>query len=757
MNRDLQPTSTPSFERLGLTSTIDLLDLLWRRKRILAATAVVGILIGLIYYAQATRTYESHADVLIVQKRPEVVTGNQRYESGFEDYVTTHLTLIKSRLIIERAIEARDLGSLKTFAWVDPEEYDLAEVISEQLTVTGGPRDLGDNADRIMTLGFEGTEPEECPIVVEAVLNAYKAFLGEIYEGMSEDTMKLIEEARSLLQNDLQTQEEAYTQFRQESPLVSRGTDEVNPLQDRLTTIETQRSELLIRRAEFEGQLQTIQNAQNGDFDSRQLIALVTDLRGRATTGDASTNVPATLNSQLVQLADQEQQLLEHFGPNHPHVATMRQRIAATRQILALPTTSYMQEPGETGEPGTESDADPVKLYREFLEQELESIKISEQLLTELYQREHEVAKELSGYQLKDETFRRNMDRTQQLYDGVISQLQDASLIRGYGGFEARVIANPLLGEKVSPSGKIVLPVSLFAGFCVGFLMAVVAELKDKSFHSRREIQTRLGLSVLAQIPWFEAMGDAERDTADKEAKHDAKFDRMLCVYFHPRSPQTEAFRNLRTSLLFNHRHEACRLIQLTSPGPDDGASTIAANLAVSIAQLDKRVLLIDANPHRPRQLQIFGIDPEAAGSSTFTAGRPLSEAIQQTAIDNLWLLPVGLLVTDGSELFASAQFTKFLTSVREEYDVVLIDTEPLLAVSDSCVVASQVDGVVMALRPTKDSRWRAERAKEVLDGIGVQPLGLVVNGVGGTDARAYRDESSDYEQVQEGAVHGSP
>ena len=742
MNRNVQHSPALPFEQLNLVSTFDLLELLWRRKEILAVTTAAAIVIGLLYYVQAVRVYESSADVLLVQKRPEVVTGDQRYESSFEDYVVTHLALVVSPLIIERAIETSDLGSLKTFEWVDPEEYDLAEVIGEQLTVTGGPRDLGDNADRILTLSFQGTEPEECPVVVEAVLNAYKTFLGEIYEGMSEDTMKLIEEARGLLQNDLQAQEEAYVQFRQASPLVTRGTDEVNPLQDRLTTIETQRSDLLIRRAEIEGQLQTIRNAKQVGYDNERLLALVTDLRSHATSPDDPANVPTTLNNQLFQLTDQEQQLLEHFGPNHPHVATLRQRIAATRQLLALPTTAYMQEPGEML-PDTGNAAENfVKLYEQYLAQELDHITISERLLTELYQRQHAVAKELSGYQLRDETFRRNMDRTQQLYDGVISQLQEASLIKGYGGFEARVIADPLEGEKISPAGRIVLPVATLAGMCLGLLLVVVAEIKDKSFRSSREIQTRLGLPVIAEIPRFTAAGSEQGDALDS----DGELDQMLCAYFQPRSAQTEAVRNLRTALLFTQRHGECRIIQLTSPSPDDGTSTIAANLAVSVAQLGRRVLLIDADLHRPRQHRMFGIDTERVRSA-FTSSQPAGAAAVTTPIDNLSLLPADALRIASREVFASPQFGQLLASAREQYDVVLIDTEPLLAVSDPRVIASQVDGVLLALRPTKDSRWRAERAKEMLDAIDVQPIGVVVNGVGGPSAKAYRDDLNGYDR----------
>ena len=173
--------------------------------------------------------------------------------------------------------------------------------------------------------------------MVNAVLEAYKAFLDEIHRDMSDDAMTLIEQARGLLLNDLQRQEQVYIKFRQESPLVARGTDEVNPLQDRLAAIESQRSELLIRRAELEGQLEAIQIAQASNKDDRYLLALVTNLRTQAATENAPSSVASTLNSQLVQLSDQEQQALEYFGPNHPHVASIRQRIASTRRMLAVP------------------------------------------------------------------------------------------------------------------------------------------------------------------------------------------------------------------------------------------------------------------------------------------------------------------------------------------------------------------------------------------------------------------------------------
>ena len=746
MNSENQSASPRSFEPLSLGSSIDLLEMLWRRKRLFVTGLIVASALGLAYYFLLPPTYESAANVLLLQKRPAAVTGNQQYESNFEDYVGTHRALIVSPMIINRAVETADLGTLETFADLDP-EWELLEM----LTVHSGPRDLGDSADSIMTLVFQGPIPEDCPIVVQAILDSYKTFLAETYQDMSNDTMRLIGEARDLLKNDLQGQEDAYVEFRQQSPLVARGTDEVNPLQDRLTAIETERTQLLIRRAEVEGQLMAIQNAKKNNVDDEDLLALVTDLRNKQTTDNTTVNVSTSLDNQLLQLADREQELLEHFGPNHPRVVTVRQRIAAARQLLALPSTAYIQEPGGTRDTpgGVRSDADAVQLYTQSLDQELARINLSEQLLTDLYQKEHELAKELSSYQLKDEGFRRNIDRTQQLYDGIISQLQEAGLVKDYGGFESRVIAEPLYGEQVSPSKKIAVAGSILGGLCLALGLVVLSEIRDKSFHSRQEIQSRLGVPVFADIPQFAPVRDPERLALDP----DRRLDPMLCSYFQRRSPQSEAVRSLATTILINYRSTNGCIIQLTSPSSGDGKSIVSANLAVSLVQLGRRVLLLDADVHRPRQHQILGIaaDQGAGLGALISDAATVGDSIYATSIEGLWLLPKGGMDFEGTEFFTSKRFTELLSVIRNDYDYVLIDSEPLLAVSNPCVIAAQVDRVLIVLRPTQDSRSRGEQATQLLNAIDVRPIGVVVNGIGGTGTRSYTGGLSVYDEEYAG------
>jgi capsular exopolysaccharide synthesis family protein len=220
----------------------------------------------------------------------------------------------------------------------------------------------------------------------------------------------------------------------------------------------------------------------------------------------------------------------------------------------------------------------------------------------------------------------------------------------------------------------------------------------------------------------------------------------MLCTYYEPRSLSAESFRTLRTALYFNSLGESSRVTQVTGAGAEDGASTVAANLAISLAQTGKRVLLIDADLRKQRQHQMFGIAcPETGLAAIIASDVEPGDAICQTAVDNLWLLPAGPLPEGPCELFTSPRFGELINLVRDSYDHVLIDTEPLLVASDPCVIASQTDGVVLTLRLTRDSRQRAKRAKQMLDRLDASMLGIVVNRMSGAILKRHQRERRDY------------
>ncbi len=143
MNTHRPVLTSQTTDPIRLRSTIDLIDILWRRKYVVFLAIVTAVALGACYYFSATRLYQSSADVLVVRKRPGVVTGDQRYDSGFEDYVATQRALIVSPLIVQRAIDTAGLGSLRSFVDFESEE-DLTDAVIGMLEVGSGARDLGD-------------------------------------------------------------------------------------------------------------------------------------------------------------------------------------------------------------------------------------------------------------------------------------------------------------------------------------------------------------------------------------------------------------------------------------------------------------------------------------------------------------------------------------------------------------------------------------------------------------------------------------
>lgn len=700
-----QPPSADSIEanqdqQLGF----DILKCILRHKSLCGLGVVVAVVIGALYYARQTPIYESTAKILIVNKHPENVAGGA--VSYFNDYMSTHQALVVSPVVIENALKREGLSALRT------------EEVIGGLRVSAGTSNQGSN--NILSLSYRGKVPAECVTVVNAVLASYQEFLEETYNNMSTNTLQLMSEARDKLLVELRDQEQAYREFREGSPLIS-GNEE-SPAQSRLAMIQSEQSQLLMKKTEFESHLATIQKAKDDGKSDAYIADLVANLSAssRAPAAGAALSDAEKRQTLLLPLVQQEKQLLQHFGANHPAVASVQLRIRETREAIEHPEQDLSRA------------NDSVK-YVEYLRQELERVETVQNLLTPIYESEFAAAKELTGFELRDEEFQRNMERTQQLYDGVIAQLQDAKLSKDYGGFKADVINPPQFGRKVEPKLSTVMLSSIVLGCMLGALLAFCADLIDNGFASAEELRGQVSLPVMGHIPQF--MTSATRSDDQDQASN---LDQSLSAFHSPRSAETEAYRGLRTGLYFSNRGQTNKVIQITSPCPGDGKSTIASNLSVCIAQSGKSVLLIDADMRRPRQQEIFSVESEGGLSTIVALDQELNDVVVESQIKNLWLLPAGPIPPDPAELLTSAKFSELIQAVREQYDYVIVDTGPLLAVSDPCIVSSQVDGLMLAVRLKKTRRKQVARAKEILDSVGAPVLGIVANAIVGSQDKSY-------------------
>ena len=702
---------------------------IWRRKWLVALGTVVGLSIGALYFAQSVPVYESSAQVLVVKKRPEAIVGQNAHLSHFEDYADTHRTLIQSPLIIERAVKQGNLAALASFA---SEERPLAEAVIDSLSVDPVSNGNRTATESILALTYRGNVAEDCPVIAQAILDSYQRFLDETYRDVSDDSVKLISEARVVLQKDLAAQEAAYREFRRTSPLIRNGADDVNPRQERLTRIEAQRSALLFRKAELEANLATFEEAKKSGRSAQELAALAVELTNEAQHGDKPQE-GMTLDSQLLPLLIEEQSLLQDLGPNHPHVQSVRKQIHATRGYFALPSGAYNRLAERKPARGDEvvSADEIVQLYLQHVQHELEHVRKSEESLADLYEAEHQAAREIANYEIRDDEFRRGIERTQALYDGIVKRLHDVAMVKQYGGFEVRIIAPPGVGKKVLPNAMTVFPASGFLGVLAGLILARIAELVDRRFRTPQQISRQLGLPTFGHIPWFEA----NHASGTVLAGNGRMLAPVLCTYHRPQSTESEAYRGLRTALFFSGAAEGDRVIQITSPNPGTGKTALTANIAISMAQSGKKVLLIDADLRKPGLHRLFATSGQVGLASVIAKEAEIQDAIQDTVIANLWLLPSGRIPPDPAELLTSPRFSELLAVVREKYDYVLIDSPAVLAVTDPAIVAPRVDAVLLALHMSRDSRQHADRAQALLSAMGVNLIGVVVNGVRQVDA----------------------
>lgn len=204
-----------------------------------------------------------------------------------------------------------------------------------------------------------------------------------------------------------------------------------------------------------------------------------------------------------------------------------------------------------------------------------------------------------------------------------------------------------------------------------------------------------------------------------------------LVTLTSPRSPVSEAYRTLRTNLEFSSLDEPLRTMVVTSPGPEEGKSTTLANLAVTLAHAEKRVILVDCDLRRPSQHEIFGLS-NGVGLTTMVVDEEAMRdpPLLETSVEGLQLLPSGPLPPNPSELVGSRRMAEIISALSERADIVLFDAPPVIAVTDAAVLASRVDGVLLVIKAGATKRDHAKRAKALLDKVNAHVVGAVLNNV---------------------------
>ncbi len=396
------------------------------------------------------------------------------------------------------------------------------------------------------------------------------------------------------------------------------------------------------------------------------------------------------------------------YGPNNPHLSEMQGQMAALNQSIK----------------------DELKRINERAKNDVELARKTEDGLRQAYNQQQAEVNKLNDNTIELEVLAGEALSNRDLYNSLFTRLQEASIQAGVSATnldlvdEARPTTTP-----TKPNWVLYPTIGLGAGLFLGVAFAFMRENLDESIVTAEQVEKIGLLPVLSYIPLVRA-DDLQRGKPIEGTAAVNPLEQSLLIT-RPNAPAAEAYRALRTAILLSSADEPLRVLLTTSPLGGDGKSTITYNLAVAFAQHGRRVLVLDADMRKSSAHTFFHV-PKAPGlSEVLTGGISFTDAmVQHESLPNLCLLPSGTVPPNPAELLDSKRFDALLEEAKKQFDLILIDSPPVLMVTDPVILSTKTDGALIILRSQKTTKPVLKRAVEVLSRSYGRKLGFVVNGM---------------------------
>ncbi|QEG01040.1 Tyrosine-protein kinase wzc [Stieleria maiorica] len=724
----------------GAELNIDLLGIVRRRFHLIMLGLLVGSTCATIFFVKQKPVYQSSLAVLVGQLSTKVAaTGVRDASDGAvtmqEEILSTHVELFGSPKILKQAIERESLGR-------------SVGQLQRGLSISTGGEGAG-SAASLLKATYKDEDPEVAARVLQAIFDTYQNYVEGHSENVGAEAAELIAKAQLRNEMDLRKADEEYRNFVASVPaLVNVSGSGVGTLEDvhraRLKSIEEELASVRRVLAETRSRRSVIAEAVDGkapeeitdadvmtllsDTEVTRLQALISIKKQRqpGSAGESESQAIARSSRQsaaqrLLELTSKRRVLVTAFGMGHPSVVALDAEIRAFEKIGEL---SDAEQAGGAGEKAF--DVPPSEIlgtYYAVLKSDLNEFARREAELLALSDQETKLAKQVELDFLKGASLKANLDRAQNRYDEVFKRLQELNLTNDYSGFSTDLLVMPVPASvPIWPSKSKIAMMGIMGGLMLGLGLAMLAELADRTFKDPGEVESVVGAPILAHMPML------RESKLQKRVIKGSAISPMVASFHLPRAVDSETFRVVRTSVLFLAKKQSKQVFLLTSPSPADGKSTMVSNLAVSMAQAGKRVLLVDADMRRPTIDKVFGVERSPGLSDYLNGVVSFSECQQDCEQLNLAVCPAGSRTSSPSELLESEQFAEFIAQARQSFDMVFIDSPPLLAVTDPAIITLHVDSCLLAVRIEKNSRTFVERAAEILRDHHVPIDGVIVN-----------------------------
>jgi succinoglycan biosynthesis transport protein ExoP len=552
---------------------------------------------------------------------------------------------------------------------------------------------------RLMEVSFESTKPVKAAEILNAHLRNYIEDNYKSRYEATESASKWLQEELQELGEKVRKSEDARIQYERNNQIwaVDDKNDKNNVTTERLSDLNKQltdaQSDSLKKQALYEF-------AKSGDVDA------VPQLR----------ESPALQEMQRkhADLAIQYSDLVNQYGPNYPKVQRLQIQMKEVDDQMTRERKGIVAQ----------------------LESEYREAKQHEELLARALDQQKSEVNAMSEKMIQYNVLRREAEANKALYDSLQTKLKEAQISSGLKSSNIRIVDPAMIPSTPSrPAKTRNIALAFLVGLVGGIGLALLREYLDNTVKTPDDIETLAKLPSLAVVPSFaEGSVEAKRNGFLRSSSGNGHEKRIELVAQHlPKSQMSEAFRALRTALLLSQPDHPPQVILVTSALPREGKTTAAANLAVTLAQLGDKTVLVDADLRKPGVGRLLNLGTgKYAGLSSYLAGVSTLDLviIPHPAIPNLAAIPTGPLPPNPADLLSSNRLADAITELRKKFKFIVIDSPPIMAATDAVILSVQTDGVLLVVRSGETPKEAFTRTRDLLASVKCNLLGVVLNAV---------------------------
>jgi polysaccharide biosynthesis transport protein len=699
-------TAAPAADHSVITPA-DFRKILIKRKWIIIIGLVIGIAYAIFYIVTTVPQYEATARVHIDLSRSTNIGIEDLIEqklSGGEnssEKLQTEIRIMQSESVVTEVINSLDLYHKPPFSALFKEHpydgtltpvqrYRLVNAFQEATKVIVLPN------TEIVEVHFQNSDPAVAATVANSIVDAYlDRDLRSRFEGTTRVSTWLTNQLTTV-KKQVEDSQKSLTDYQRQNNLLTLDAQGGNLLTDSLRTVNQQLAEAEADRIVKEARYKMAQT-RNPDL----LISV------------APGTVLGGLRSQQADLMVQAAQLKSKFGPDYPKVRELDKQLTSVQSDI---------------------DREINDLTKRFEEEYNAAVKTESLLQDRLNRTKQEAFKENESA-AQFEILKHGAESASELYDGLQMKLKEAGITAGLNSNNVDIIDRASVPPyPVLPKKRSALIFGFLGGLVGGIALAFFFESLDDTIRTSDDAEAISQLPTLAVIPHFVVTGRKaapSTPSAKVEQQRLLKVSPDLVSYVDPQSIAAEGFRTFRSSILLSAVDHEPKLLLITSSFAAEGKSTCAANLAISFAQRSARVLLVDTDLRKGTLHMKFRLS-NRAGLSTLLARESGEEAYEHPLpeLPNLTVLSRGPIAPNPGEMLASRAMEEMITQWRSEYEHIIFDSSPILAVADTLSLAPQVDAAFILVRAGVTRKRALIRVREQLRRASARVLGTVINDV---------------------------